>query len=269
LPPWWIVAIPGSGTNLRMTDNVISVGVITPHAAIGPAEEFEVMAPGRLATRVMRVPVQAGDAGAPPTAPIALAELTSSRFLDEAVDALGEESVDVLGYASTSTAYAIGFAAETAMLSRVASRLRVPTAGTCVSAVLAFETLGVERVALVHPPWFDDELNRLGAAYFVRRGLRVVSATSAELSQDPAAIEPDDVVEWTLAHVADDVDGVFIGGNGFRAVEAIQRLESALGRPVLESNQVLLWNLLSRAGAAFSVQHFGKVFAVTAPEAAT
>jgi maleate isomerase len=241
-----------------MADELISVGVITPHAAIGPAEEFEVIAPGRLATRVVRVPVGASDASAAPTAPAALAELTSSRFLDEAVDALAEGPLDVLGYASTSTAYAIGFAAETAMLSRVAARSRVPAAGTCASAVLALETLGVERIALVHPPWFDDELNRLGAAYFASRGLHVVSAASAELSQEPAAIEPGNVVEWTLAHVTDDADGIFIGGNGFRAAGAIEPLESALGRPVLESNQVLLWNLLRRAGATFSVQHFGK-----------
>jgi maleate isomerase len=252
-----------------MTDNVLSVGVISPHAAIGPAEEFEAMAPGRLATRVVRVPVRASDAGTPPTAPAALTELTSSMFLDEAVDALAEEPLDVLGYASTSTAYAIGFAAETAMLSEVSARLRVPAAGTCASAVLAFETLAVERIAIVHPPWFDDELNQLGAAYFGSRGFRVVSSASAGLSQDPAAIEPGDVLEWTLAQITEDVDGIFIGGNGFRAAGAIERLEAALGRPVLESNQVLLWSLLSRAGATFSVQHFGKVFAVPAPAAAT
>jgi maleate isomerase len=253
-----------------MVDGVVSVGVMTPHDAIGPAEEFEVMAPGRLATRVVRVPVRASGASTlvgPPASTAALSELTSSRFLDEAADVLAEESLDVLGYASTSSAYAIGFDAETAMLSRLAARLRIPAVGTCASAVLAFEMLSIERIALVHPPWFDDELNRLGAAFFESRGLRVVSMASAELSQDPAEIEPSGVVEWTRTHVGDDVDGIFIGGNGFRAARAIERLEAALGRPVLESNQVLLWNLLGRAGATFSVRHFGRVFAEATPAA--
>jgi maleate isomerase len=61
--------------------------------------------------------------------------------------------------------------------------------------VLAFQTLGVERIALVHPPWFDTELNRLGTAFFESKGFRVVSAASAELSQDPAEIEPIGVFE--------------------------------------------------------------------------
>jgi maleate isomerase len=156
------------------------------------------MAPGRLATRVVRVPVRASDAGTlggPPASTAALSELTSSRFLDEAADALAEASLDVLAYASTSSAYAIGFDAERAMLSRLAARLCTPAVGTCGSAVLAFETLGIERIALVHPPWFDDELNRLGAAFFEGGGLRVVSAASAELAQDPGEIEPGGVVE--------------------------------------------------------------------------
>jgi maleate isomerase len=227
-------------------------------------------APGRLTTRVVRVPVRASDAstlGGPPASTAALRELTSSRFLDEAADALAEEPLDVLGYASTSSAYAIGFDAETAMLSRLAARLRLPTVGTCASAVLAFETLGIERIALVHPPWFDDELNLLGAAFFESRGLRVVSAASAELSQDPAEIEPHGVVEWTRTRVGDNADGIFIGGNGFRAARAIEPLEAALGRPVLESNQVLLWNPLGRARATFSVRHFGRVFAEATPAA--
>jgi maleate isomerase len=251
-----------------MVDRVISVGVITPHAAIGPAEEFEVMAPGRLTTRVVQVPVRASDAstlGAAPSSTAALRELTSSRVLDEAADTLAEESLDVVGYASTSSAYAIGFDAEAALLSRLAGRLRVPAVGTCASAVLAFQTLGVEQIALVHPPWFDDELNRLGASFFASKGFRVVTAASAELSLDPVEIEPIGVFEWTRTHIEDDAEAIFIGGNGFRAARAVERLEAALARPVLESNQVLLWNLLGRSGATFSVRGFGRLFAQTQP----
>jgi maleate isomerase len=190
-----------------------------------------------------------------------LKELTSARFLDEAADVLFDEAVDVIGYASTSSGYAIGLDAESAMLSRLERRLRVPTIGTCASAVLALQTLGVECIALAHPPWFDAELNRLGVSFFERAGFRVVSAASAELSLDPTAIEPMDVFDWTRSHVADDAEAIFIGGNGFRAASAIDRLEAALERSVLESNQVLLWNLLGRSAARFSLKGFGRLLA--------
>jgi maleate isomerase len=69
------------------------------------------------------------------------------------------------------------------------------------------------------------------------------------------------VFEWTSRHVSGDVEAVFMGGNGFRAAEAIAPLEAALGRPVLTSNQVLLWNLLASAGARFRIRGYGQLFA--------
>src|SRR5262249_4060772 len=41
-------------------DILIRIGLLTPHAAIGPEEEFPAMAPGSLVTRVVRV---SGDGG--------------------------------------------------------------------------------------------------------------------------------------------------------------------------------------------------------------
>jgi maleate cis-trans isomerase len=105
---------------------MICIGVLTPHVAAGPEAELPDMAPGQLITR------------------------------------LAPGSVDVVGYASTSTGYAIGFDAETAMLERLAQRCAVLVVSGSVSAVNALRVLGVTRVALVHPPWFDDELSCCG-----------------------------------------------------------------------------------------------------------
>jgi CheY-like chemotaxis protein len=46
-------------------------------------------------------------------------------------------------------------------------------------------------------------------------------------------VHPGTIYEWTRAHVLKNADAVFIGGNGFRAVGAIEALEKDLGRPVL------------------------------------
>jgi maleate isomerase len=233
----------------------LSIGVLTPHAAAGPEAEFAAMAPGRIVTRVARVSHADADAAGG-----GLRALTTPPVLDDAAAALATGSIDAIGYASTSSAYAIGFADEAAMVSRVSRRIGVPVAATCASAVLALRLLDVERVALVHPPWFDDELNGLGAAYFRSQGLDVVTSASAELSRDPRRIEPAAVVEWTCRHVADEAEAVFIGGNGFRAAGAIDALETAIGRPVLESNQVLLWNVLAHTGAVLEIRGYGRLF---------
>jgi len=42
-------------------------------------------------------------------------------------------------------------------------------------------------------------------------------------------------------------------------------LEAALGRPVLTSNQVLLWNVLASAGVRFTIGGYGQLFAHEPP----
>jgi maleate isomerase len=246
---------------------VIRIGVLTPHVAIGPEAEFPAMAPGRVVSCVARIPTDGmssvGAVGSP-TSPTGQRALTAAEYIDPAAEQFGG-SIDVIGYASTSSAYAIGFDAEEALLSRLSQRVGIPVVATCASAVLALRVLGVERIALVDPPWFDSELNELGAAYFTSQGFDVVSSASAGLSQDPQQIDAPSVVEWTSRHVSDDVEAVFMGGNGFRVAEAIAPLETALGRPVLTSNQVLLWNILTSAEATFTIRGYGQLFAHEQP----
>jgi maleate isomerase len=243
---------------------VIRIGVLTPHSAAGPEEELPVMAPGQVMTCVARVLDGTAKGVATPSG---LRAMAASPLLDEAAETLGHSSLDAIAYASTSTAYAIGFDAEAALVSRLSQQVGLPAVAPCASAVLALRVLGTERIALVHPPWFDTDENERGAAYFQSQGFDVVSSQSAALSSDPPQIEPPAVYEWTSRNVSGDAEAVVIGGTGFRAGGAIAALEAALDRPVLTANQVLLWNVLAETGAAFDVSGYGRLF-VHAPQPA-
>lgn len=148
------------------------------------------MAPAQLAARIVRV------SSDPPTTPSQLRDLAGST-LDQAARTFADEPIDVLGYASTSTAYALGFDAEAAVVSRLSAVAGVPVASTCASAVRALRLLEVARIVLVEPPWFAAEVVELGKAYFRSQGFDVVSSQRAQPSQDPSRIEPADVVAWT------------------------------------------------------------------------
>jgi maleate isomerase len=245
----------------RMADAIIRVGVLTPHAALGPEAELPAMAPGRVVTCVARASADEVGVEAHPTTPSGPRALTTLAFLDEAAELLGQGALDVTVYASTSSGYALGLDTELVVVSRLSRRIGTPVVATCASVVLALRVLDVGRIALVHPPWFDDGLNELGAAYFQGEGFEVVSSASAALSMDPRRIEAAAVCAWTAQHVDDDAEAVFIGGNGFRAAGAIAALEDVIDRPVLTANQVLLWSLLRQADAAFQVRGYGRLFA--------
>jgi maleate isomerase len=239
---------------------LISICVLTPHAAVGPEEELLAMAPD-ITIRVVRIRGKIEGAEEPPTSPVGLRALTAAPVLDEAVELAVAEPIDAIAYASTTSAYAIGFEDEVAMLARLSRRAGIPVVGTCASAVRVLRLLDARRIALMHPPWFDEELNQLGASYFGSQGFEVVSSASADLAPDPDRIEPAAVVEWGSRQIPPDADAVFIGGNGFRAAAAIDALERRTGCLVLESNQLLLWEILAQTGSRLSIRGFGRLFA--------
>jgi len=242
---------------------VIRVGVLSPHVAEGPESELPLMAPDHVRTVVSRIRVGGSnpDPGAsPPGSADGLRALARHEAIDEAVSDFAPGSVDVLGYASTSTAYALGYDAEPRLVERVSGQWDVPVCSTSMSAVGALRSFHIDRVALVHPPWFGDALSNLGAEYFRSQGFCVGGSSLADVPTDPNLVAPGMVVDWVSRHVSDDAEAVFIGGNGLRAARAIGELEDKLGRLVLESNQVLLWSILARAGVSLDIRGYGMLF---------
>ena len=216
----------GRAESVDYMNGEVTIGVLTPHATAGPDAEFPRMAPRHVRTVVSRIrpPVSSiSGHGEPPTSPDGLRALATPAAINEAASAL-PGYVEVLAVASTSSGYAIGYDAESALLERLRERWGVPVCGTSPSAVSALRSHRVQRISLVHPPWFGRSLNRLGAAYFQSRGFEVVDAHLADLPDDPDRIEPAMVVEWVSQHVSHRAEAVVIGGNGFRAARAIHEL---------------------------------------------
>jgi maleate isomerase len=237
----------------------ITVGVLTPHVVDGPRVELQRMAATHVRVHISRTRNPAYPLDEPPTSIADLLARTTPAALDEAVSALPLAALDVLVLASTSSGYAMGYDEESALAQRLSERWGLPACGTSMPAVSALWAYDVERVSVVHPPWFGSRLNELGAEYFRSQGFEVVDALIADLPNDPDRIEPAAVVDWISDHLDPRADAVVIGGNGFRAAPAVQALESRTGRLVLESNQVLLRSILDSAGAAVAIDGFGRL----------
>jgi maleate isomerase len=236
---------------------MLTVGVLSPHAAPGPDVEMPDMALGRVRVEISRTWNASSRTSrhAGPTSPSELRTQAGSAALDEAAARL--PAVDVLALASTSSGYVLGHVEECALVKRLHERWQVPVCATSLSAVAALRSRHIKRISLVHPPWFGPLLNELGAEYFRRQGFEVVDAQLAYLPDEPNQIEPAMVVEWVARHLCHRAEAIVIGGNGLPAARAIHDLERRTGRLVLQANQVLLWSVLERAGAPVAVRGFG------------
>lgn len=243
------------------------IGLLVPHADVGPESEFRAMAPVEIGLHSARVPFRAMRPGGAMDPTIALAPVRAFAeppCVDDAVELLAAAPIDSIAFGFTSSAYAIGASAETAMVQRLTDRAGgISVVAPCAASVDALSGFGAQSIALFSPPWFDAELNTLGRSYYEQAGFEVVTAMSCDLPSGQTLIEPEAMAASILPNVGDHVDAVVIGGNGFRAVGVIEHLEAELGRPVVTANQVLLWAALRAAGASTSaVTGYGRLFAL-------
>ena len=240
------------------------VGLLTPAGDLGPEAEFTAMSPTTVTVHAARVPFAAmrhRGAMDPTIALEAVRAMAEPPGVDSAVELLALAPLDVIGYGFTSSSYVIGRDDELQMCGRLSDRaggLAIVASGAAM--VDAAVSLGAQRVFVVSPPWFDEQLTQLGSHYFASAGLEVVGAASVDLPSDQRSIAPAPLHAWVMANAPVEADVVIIGGNGFRAVGVIEALESDLGRPVVTANQALLWACLKQTGSAARVVGYGQLF---------
>ena len=250
-------------------DAAVRVGLLVPHADVGPESEMQAMAPPGVRIHAARVPFGAMATRGKMDPTIALEPVR--RFaeppeLDDAAELLAAAPLDVVAYGFTSSAYVVGADGEAAMVRRLRQRTRgIPIVTPCASAVEALRALDARRIAIFDPPWFDAQLIGLGRAYYEDAGFDVLEAMACELPSDQTAITPQALHRWIVDRAPADADAIVVGGNGLRAVGTITALEADLRRPVLTANQVLLWGALRAAGAGVRIDHYGRIFDVDTP----
>ena len=241
------------------------IGVLAPHADVGPESELRAVAPAGVAIHATRVPfgAMASGGGMDPTIPLApVRAFAEPPHLDDAAELLAAAPLDAIAYGFTSSAYVIGAEGEAEMLVRLARRTNgIPVVATCAATVAGLQTLEAKRIALVDPPWFDAELSELGRRCYESAGFEVVHSAPCGLPSNQAKITPEDLHAWVSGHTPVAAEAIVIGGNGFRAVGTIAAIEDDLRRPVLTANQALFWAALLAAGAdPRSVTGYGRLF---------
>lgn len=244
------------------------IGVLVPHADIGPECEFKAMAPDGVSVHAGRAYFAAMARDVVLDEDIALEPVrafSQPPHIDDAAALLAAAPVDVLAYAFTSSSYVAGSNDDHALAERLHKATEVPVVVTCQAAVVALRALGVFRLALINPPWFSDGLTDRGTSYFTSQGLDVVHASSADLPGGQLDVHPGELYRWARSVVPSSAEAVFFGGNGLRAVGVIDALECDLQRPVLTANQVALWNALRVAGVHAPVHGYGRLFELDLP----
>jgi maleate isomerase len=146
---------------------------------------------------------------------------------------------------------------------KVAGATGLPVVSSVSSACAALEVFAAESVLLMTP--FDAASDGVIKDHLNNLGFSVSLGPSFENRKAGAAVNlsPDEL--FTLVERASETnprtDAIYFQGTTMDPLPIIQRLETALGAPVITSNTAMLWNLLSKLGLKYSVQGYGRLLA--------
>ena len=167
------------------------------------------------------------------------------------------EALDAVAYGCTSATVAIGDDAIAAAIR--AAKPDVPCITPPSAAIAAFQHLGVRKVSLLVP--YIRSVAEPFVPYFEARGLEVVSLDCFEIDddRDMARITPAALVEAAKQACRPEAEALFISCTAVRGAEAAEAIEAAIGKPVVTSNQAMVWQSLRTVGCDRPISGFGRL----------
>lgn len=225
------------------------VGLIVPSVNATIEPELAWMAPPGLSFHAARVMLHE-------TTPEGLRAMNEG--VAAAADLVASVTPDVVAYACTSGTFLDGIEGLERQVEALRARVHCPVVATSAAMADALRAMHVRRLALATP--YIERVNKIECAFLEAQGFEVVSVRGLGLSGKAIReVPPERVHDLVCSADASDADGIFVSCTDLRAIEAVESLERALGKPVLTSNQVTLWAVLRALGRSPDVAGFGRL----------
>jgi maleate isomerase len=171
---------------------------------------------------------------------------------------LPDDRVDVVTYACTSGSLILGEDVVIDLLRRGAPNATHAT--TLITSVIrAMRALGLQRISVATA--YIDEINDLEARYLEERGFQIVNIRGLRLLYDHeiCSVAPQSLKKFAGDVYQPEADGLFISCGGLRTFDIIEDLEAEIGKPIVTSNQAMLWDVLRLAGIDDRFQRYGRL----------
>ncbi len=182
----------------------------------------------------------------------------SEKVTDVTKNILPDENIDCVVYGCTSGTIAVGHDTIERKVKEAKPKAKITTPST--AAIKALKKLNIKKLAIFTP--YNKKLNNEIIDYFSSQGFDIVTNTYLDIAADYDIGKVDqNFLFETLSQIElKNADALFISCTALPVLNIIERLEKKLGKPVITSNQSLIWDTLECIGMNKDIQGFGKLF---------
>ena len=214
------------------------IGMIIPSVNSMTEPQFNHLAPPGLGVHVARARV-AGEWKRP--LPQMADEIAASAKL------LSDVAPDLIVFHCTDTSMTQGPQGEGRILDIVKEATGIEALATSRLVLEALQALGLKKLVVLSP----YRSNQAVIDYLKATGFAVVHDVALGLkSLEFADVTPREWTELARQHDRPEADGIFLSCTNTTQIEAIADIERALGKPVVNSNQAVLFGCVKRLKSA-------------------
>jgi len=154
---------------------------------------------------------------------------------------------DVVLYGCTSATLTHGFEFDRNLAMEIAAGSGAVSLTAAGSLVAAIQALGIHRVGFASP--YVGDINDKAVNFLMQNGIETVKR--ADIGRDlgcygQGELTPDEIYHFALKADSPQVEAIILSCTDMRSVEVIERIEMTLNKPVVTSNQAMMFCLCKK-----------------------
>jgi maleate isomerase len=164
--------------------------------------------------------------------------------LEEASQLLADAKVEAVAFACTSGSLIKGLGYDSKLAKRISEVAHCPALTTSGAVLDALKALNARKICLGTP--YLSEVAAKEVQFLEGNGFEVVKEQSLGIKENLkiGQLTPGDAEKLVKTVYTKGAGAVFVSCTNFRTFEALPKLESELGVPVISSNSATLWAAL-------------------------
>ena len=232
------------------------IGALVPSTNTTAEGDYQLAAPAGVTIHGMRMWLTNEGLGTGESMDSMNAEIASGATY------LSTANVDAIAYLCTTGSFYKGAGWDKEMCDIIEQNSGVPGIATSPSAVEALKEMGAKKVSIAtpYPEWNNGKLRE----YFTAAGFEVLNVDGDPIvaksgNQGINDQDPERIVEFASSVCHPDADVLFCSCTAWRSMEAADRLEQEVGKPVVTSNQATVWKTFKTLGLKVRTRGFGQL----------
>ena len=179
---------------------------------------------------------------------------------------LASADVDVIVLGATAPSFLKGLGYDRELIQKIESGTGRRATTTSTALIQAIAHFGVQRVVLGSA--YDARVNGIAKAFLEASGVDVLAMKGLSLVDNlmVGRLAPDTAYDLARQVDRDDAEAIVLACTNWQTMDALERIERDVGKPVISTTQASIWAALRIIGYEQPIEGYGRLLRELAPE---